>query len=101
MTLREAREAGKATGYGIASDALAEWPARDVETLDILLAGVYDCEENARQYSPFEVLAYDLNHMRDPERAWEEYEAGVVAGARAAWRLARVQARRAYKLSRA
>jgi hypothetical protein len=43
-----------------------------------------EAESNARQFSPFEFLAHDINETGDrAEGLWEAYDAGVFAGAKA------------------
>jgi hypothetical protein len=50
---------------------------------DERLSEALEGEVNARQFSPFEFLAQELNSGRDPEALWEAYERGVEAGAKA------------------
>lgn len=47
---------------------------------DCLTTAAYESEQNARQYSPWEFLAHEINSGRNPEGQWEAYDAGVAAG---------------------
>lgn len=47
----------------------------------------YDSEDNARQMSPFEFLAHDINSTGDrAEGLWDAYEKGVNDGIDKAWK---------------
>jgi hypothetical protein len=81
MNKRDAREAGVETGFGIGLD-MENKP--DFE--DEFISDVLEIEDNARQFSPFEFFAHDMNE--DENRAdglWEEYDKGLVIGAKRAF----------------
>ena len=55
----------------------------DNETVcdDCLTSAAYDSEMNARQYSPFEFFAHDINETGDrAEGLWSAYDEGVGVG---------------------
>lgn len=69
-------EAGRDTGYDMAR--YGEFTeGTDRETAESECA---EAEDNARQFSPFEVLAKEMNDSPDPDTAWGEYEDGVSQG---------------------
>lgn len=78
MTKKEAYEAGRDIGYEIAMDADFD----DDMTFDEMESEAYEIEENARQFSPWEFLAHDINSSRYPDELWEEYDRGVSVGVR-------------------
>jgi hypothetical protein len=49
-------------------------------TEEVLTNAAYEAEMNARQYSPWEFIAQEINDSDDPEELWEQYERGVTAG---------------------
>ncbi|MFH1865035.1 MAG: hypothetical protein ABIK85_04060, partial [Candidatus Eisenbacteria bacterium] len=73
MNKREARSEGVAAGYqaGLYNDTEED---------------AFEAEENARQYSPFEFLASEMNRSRDPDGLWDAYDEGVAVGVRKALR---------------
>lgn len=89
MTKNGAFHAGRAFGESAEPDlpeALAAWEraweSDGVTLFDFLMREGGESEAHARQFSPFEFLARDLNASRDPDGAWEAYEAGVEVGLR-------------------
>jgi hypothetical protein len=88
ITLKDAYETGRDKGEAL-GESLIAWPIKDqdIETIDDFVSYGLEAEEGGRDYSPFEFLAYSLNHgNQDPDRAWDEYERGVAVGLRKAWR---------------
>lgn len=54
---------------------------------DEFFSMAYESEENARQFSPFEFLAHDINETGDrAEGLWDAYDEGVLFGIRKAWK---------------
>ena len=51
---------------------------------ECLTAAAFESEQNARQFSPFEFTAHDINESEDSEELWERYDEGVAAGIAAA-----------------
>lgn len=50
---------------------------------DCLASAAYESEQNARQYSPFEFFANDINESGDrADGLWEAYNKGVSIGIR-------------------
>lgn len=82
VSKRDAFLHGKSTGEELAYFNLVE---HEYCYFDDLLEDVAECEENARQYSPFEFTASDFNDSRDPDTLWDAYDEGVRSGARQAW----------------
>jgi hypothetical protein len=37
----------------------------------------FEAEDNSRQYSPFELIAHELNEGEDSEELWEAFNAGL------------------------
>lgn len=52
--------------------------------LDDFTAEAHEAEGNARQYTPFEFLAKQINDSPAPEDLWDAYEQGVSSGIAAA-----------------
>jgi hypothetical protein len=74
--VRRAYRVGKATGYEAA--LYAEWDGFDPSSLE---QSAYEAEEHARQYSPFEHFAAELNSAGEySDDLWDAYERGVAAG---------------------
>jgi len=48
--------------------------------LEVMELYAHAAEENARQFSPFELTAHEFNTNNDPDTAWEDYDEGVHAG---------------------
>lgn len=93
MTKREASTLGAEAGFAAAvyleqvTDAdrrQAECThAADVECADCIAAAAFAVEENARQFSPFEFTAAEINDAGErSEGLWESYDAGVAVGIR-------------------
>lgn len=48
---------------------------------ECVTAAAYESEVNARQYSPFEFIAHDMNEdEKRSDMLWERYDRGVAAG---------------------
>lgn len=64
------------------------------ECAECISSAAYECEQNARDFTPFEFTAHEINTGRNPEGQWEAYDNGVEAGIKAGIkkRLARVTA---------
>lgn len=76
MNKKSAYAEGKKAGYNIA--AYAEFD--EGMDYDEMLESAFEAEEIARQFTPFEFLAHDINASREPDGLWEEYERGVSVG---------------------
>lgn len=50
------------------------------QVYDQMVHDAFGCEENDRQFTPFEFTASALNKRDDSEAAWEAYEAGISMG---------------------
>jgi hypothetical protein len=76
-----AREYGRDNGR--AAVVLGEW--QDTDTADVVRGEAFQAEENARQFSPFEHFAADVNGLGewDAEDVWDAYEIGVAEGVEA------------------
>lgn len=81
MNKRDVYAQGYSEGYGIVESNHVEF--RDMDK-DEILSEVGEIESNARQFSPFEFFAADINRSRNPDALWEAYDSGVYAGAKAA-----------------
>lgn len=82
MTKRMARSEGVDAGYqaGI-------YGTEGFKDEEEFLSMAYESEENARQYSPFEFLAHDMNEDEDrADGLWSSYDDGVSAGIKMAWK---------------
>ena len=79
MTLKESYDIGWETGHTISRN---NWNGRqDTATVEKFIAECLETEaEHWRQFSPFEFTAQEFNDSRNPDRTWERYEAGVLAG---------------------
>ena len=94
MTARDAYSEGYWIGYDIAMNCEVEKDDKGVwgctcdeysVCRECLTQAAYMAEENARQYSPFEFLANDLNEDEDrSDMLWDHYDRGVTAGIKAA-----------------
>jgi hypothetical protein len=79
MNKKEAYQEGFDRGYEAATYCEVEDGDEDKES------AAFEAEENARQYSPFEFLAHDINETGDrADGLWEAYDKGVAAGIKAA-----------------
>ena len=67
-------QAGYDAGFAAAKDV--DWDPKE-ESLE---SAAWEAEENARQFSPFEHLASDINRREDSDELWEVYERGVGSG---------------------
>lgn len=103
MNQRQSFQLGKRAGYNAAiyaevSDSDRHHACCDCEGKqeceECIMSAAYECEQNARQYSPFEFTAHEINTGRNPEGQWDAYDSGVEAGIKAGIkkRLARVAA---------
>lgn len=73
----EMPEAGKTYRTESDGDVTVESKA-DAET--VMLSACYETESNDRQFSPFELTAYELNEQDDSEELWEAFEDGISDG---------------------
>ncbi len=71
------RRHGISEGYNIAMANRYELDPRDTDTF---VTECFEKEDNARQYSPFEFFARDVNDSRDPDGLWQAYDEGVSTG---------------------
>lgn len=68
--------------YGMLTECTDEeeweelWEDYEEELIPILM----ECDENSRQYSPFEFFAKELNEAKECEELWEAYDDGIFAG---------------------
>ncbi len=93
MNQKQAFQLGKRAGY----DAAIYTEVDDFDRKEARCGGDCDCmpdeecaecisqaawlsEQNAREYSPFEFTAHEINAGRNPEGQWEAYNQGVEAG---------------------
>lgn len=86
MTLKQAYQEGLDAGQSISQNILTGNWGKVPLTLEAFLAEVCQTEESSREFSPFEFLAKELNESRNPDRAWEDYERGIINGATKAYR---------------
>jgi len=49
---------------------------------DVIEMIALDGESGSRDYSPFEVTAHAINESRDPDKAWSDFDEGILAGVR-------------------
>lgn len=82
MTLKQAYATGKDEGENIGRLLMP----KSADDLQEFISHVCECEENGREFSPFEFLAKEFNDSRNPDRTWEEYERGIINGATKAYR---------------
>jgi hypothetical protein len=98
MNKRQAFLEGSSTGWDIGLNVPASEWGGGKPTRDEFLQAVGEVEEHARQFSPFEMFAHEINSHSEfrAEGLWEAYDAGVMAGARRAFarRFGRSQRRR-------
>jgi hypothetical protein len=92
MNQREAKEYGIDQGYSavqycdVSDIDQSEANCECLETgkgacKDCLTYGAFESEQNARQYSPFEFFAHEINSTGDrAEGLWEAYDQGVAIG---------------------
>lgn len=90
MNQKEAREYGRGQGLAAAKyTEVGEQDRREVgcdcddgaECHDCLTHAAFESEENARQFSPWEFLAHDINVCGDrAEGLWQAYDKGVEVG---------------------
>jgi hypothetical protein len=90
MNQREARSEGFGHGYDAAiyCEVSAEDRQQagcgcqgDAVCSECLTSAAFESEQNARQFSPWEFLAHDINECGDrSEGLWEAYDAGVASG---------------------
>lgn len=71
-TIDTAREAGFDWGYDLATTIRNEGC-----TGDQLANAVHEADEHARQYTPFEFIARDLNSVEGSDFMWEAFEDGI------------------------
>jgi hypothetical protein len=98
MNQKQAFQLGKHAGYNAAIYAEvtdsdredagcicieAEDITDQVECEECIMSAAYECEQNARQHSPFEFTAHEINTGRNPEGQWSAYDSGVEAGIKA------------------
>ena len=93
MNQREAKDAGREHGTSAArycevGDSDRKQAGCECEApcvcMDCLTAAAFESESNAREYSPWEFLAAEINGAEDrAEGLWEAYDAGVAAGIKA------------------
>jgi hypothetical protein len=82
MNNKEAYEIGKDKGMEI----LMYGEFRDGITYEELMDAVLETEEHARQFSPFEFLAHEINCESDyPDEIWESYEEGIIEAVELFW----------------
>jgi hypothetical protein len=75
MKKLEAYNLGKENGY-----TCANVNYRIGMSEERLITLAFEAEENARQYSPFEFYAKEMNDSKDSTRTWGWYEKGVAQG---------------------
>ncbi len=109
MNQKQAFQLGKRAGYNAAIYAEvddsdredagcicieAEDPTDQAECEECISSAAYESEQNAREYSPFESTAHEINTGRNPEGQWNAYDEGIEAGIKAGIkkRLARTRA---------
>lgn len=96
MNLREARALGRERGWNVASwqdmPAIGETLCRSVdwigigtietveEQIEAFEALCCASDSNARQFSPFEFTAAEINGSRDPDGLWEAFDDGIRQG---------------------
>lgn len=82
MNKKDARATGFGNGY-----AAGAYGTDGVLDEERFFEMAYASEENARQFSPFELTAHEINESGNrAEGLWEAYDKGVEAGAKAAWK---------------
>jgi len=93
MNSKEAYELGRDAGYsaGMNCDFDVDLDVDGETPEECFVSAAYESEENARQYSPFEFHAHDMNSARNPDACWEAYDKGVGVGIRKAWRERRAE----------
>lgn len=89
MTREDAMATGKQYGYSAGKycevsnedqrEAGCDCESGDMCS-DCLATAAYASEMNARDFSPWEFVAHDINTDEDSEELWEAYEAGVAQG---------------------
>lgn len=76
MTKKDAYSEGYDNGYSAAQDGYK----RADQSWDEYESDCFETEENARQFSPFEFTASEINQSRNSESLWEAYDRGVAKG---------------------
>lgn len=80
MTYEQIFRRGFDRGYEAAGNCQYVWASPDGDEVEVLLLEALAAEDHARQFSPFEFLAKELNDRDDAEDAWDTYEQGVSSG---------------------
>lgn len=89
MTKREAYEEGREQGHSAALyTKIGDSDRREAgcdhasgECRECLTSAAFESEQNARQSSPWEFLAHDINDDEDhSEGLWDAYDKGVAVG---------------------
>ena len=80
MTHEQIFRRGFDRGYEAAGNCQYVWASPDGDEVEALLSEAVAAEENARQFTPFEFLAKELNDREDCEDAWDTFESGVSSG---------------------
>ena len=80
MTHAQVFQRGFDHGYDAAIHCECDWAPPDGDRTDSLISEAFAAEENARQFSPFEFLAKELNDRDDSADAWDTFEQGVSSG---------------------
>lgn len=103
MNQKQVFQLGKRAGYNAAiytevadsdrAEACCDCEGEQ-ECEECISSAAYESEQSARDYSPFEFTAHEINTGRNPEGQWDAYDSGVEAGIKAGIkkRLARVAA---------
>lgn len=52
----------------------------DSKDEDGLQSYLWECENNDRQFTPFESIAHNINRHEYPEEYWDEFEKGIQVG---------------------
>ena len=82
MNKKDARAEGEDRGY-----SAGIYGTEGFKTEDEFFSMAYESEDNARQVSPFEFFAHDVNECEDrADGLWEAYDEGVTAGIKKAWK---------------
>jgi hypothetical protein len=87
MNQKEAREQGKHYGYQAGLYGVDDIDPSDYDSKedykDALLEAAWESEQHARQFSPWEFVAHEINSAQPDWRVdglWEAYDTGVEIG---------------------
>jgi hypothetical protein len=76
MTIKEAYEQGRQHAEGIGEAMVIE--LGEACTEDEYYDACSLCEDNARQFTPFEFIAHDINTTEYPDEIWESFDQGII-----------------------